>query len=192
MLATVTPVRAAELYFIDAHSQVDHEVEDLGLIIERMDAAGVSSTLLSSRGKRKAREILTLAKDRPRRIVAAVRTKSGAYLKNKPKYYSTLERQVGSGEFSAMAEVLLYHARKGDKAPARSGGVRGRPAGAGGLAGDAYFRALAIGRSQSRPSCPSMDAPGATMLRRVPLWSTWKVPFASVNPDCVAVSKRIP
>ena len=40
---------ASELYFIDAHSQVDHTVDNLELIIQRMDTAGVYRTILTSR-----------------------------------------------------------------------------------------------------------------------------------------------
>jgi len=108
---------AEALRFIDAHSQVDHELEDLRLIIQRMDEAGVSHTILAARSGRTPGEIAAFARENPEHIIPAVRTKSGAYNKDNPKYYQKLRSQIQSGKFSAMAEVLLYHARKGQKAP---------------------------------------------------------------------------
>ncbi|MBE9516152.1 MAG: amidohydrolase family protein [Proteobacteria bacterium] len=108
---------ASELYFIDAHSQVDHKLKNLDLIIQRMDEAGVYRTILAARSKRKPGEVVSFAQAHSERIVPAVRTKSGAYKKNRPKYYKKLRKQLNSGHFRAMAEVLMYHAQKGDKAP---------------------------------------------------------------------------
>ncbi|WP_126453624.1 amidohydrolase family protein [Sulfuriflexus mobilis] len=107
---------ATELYFVDAHSQVDHEVGDLALILRRMDAAGVDKTILASRGRRPHADIANMAAMYPERIVAAIRTKGGVYRQNNPKFYKKLRRRVNSGNYSAMAEVLIYHAQKGNKA----------------------------------------------------------------------------
>jgi hypothetical protein len=96
---------------------VDHQIEDLQLIIERMDEAGISQTILAARSGRTSGEVAEFARENPDRIVPAVRTKSGAYNKNRPKYYKKLREQLESGKFKAMAEILLYHARKGQKAP---------------------------------------------------------------------------
>ncbi len=108
---------ASELYFIDAHSQVDHTVDNLELIIQRMDTAGVYRTILASRSGRSPGEVADFAEIHSERILPAIRTKSGAYVKNHPKYYKKMRRQIDSGRFKAMAEILLYHAQKGDKAP---------------------------------------------------------------------------
>jgi len=110
-------VIASEIYFIDAHSQVDNNLENLELIVQRMKDGDVFRTILSARSGRKPEEVASFAKMYPNQIVPAVRTKSGAYNKNKPKYYSKLYRQIDSGHFNAMAEVLMYHAQKGSKAP---------------------------------------------------------------------------
>ncbi len=110
-------VRAEELYFIDAHSQVDQHVKNLELIIQRMDETNVYCTILSARSKRSSDEIASFAAEHPDRIIPAVRTKSGAYNKNHPKYYKKMAKQLKTGHFKAMAEVLIYHAQKGDKAP---------------------------------------------------------------------------
>jgi len=110
-------LRASELYFIDAHSQVDHNLKNLELIIQYMDDGGVYRTILSARSGRKPEEVASFAKRYSDRIVPAIRTKSDAYNKNHPKYYKKLRKQLDSGHFKAMAEVLMYHAQKGSKAP---------------------------------------------------------------------------
>lgn len=111
------PAAAADLYFVDAHSQVDEDVSDFGLIIRRMDAAGVYRTILAARSGRKPGEIADFARQNPQRIVPSVRTKSDAFDKNPANWRKYIEAQVNSGRFQAMAEMLLYHAQKGKKAP---------------------------------------------------------------------------
>jgi len=108
---------AGEFYFVDAHSQVDEDVSDLGLIIRRMDGAGVHRTILAARSGRKPGEIADFAEQYQQRIIPSVRTKSGAFDKNPAKWRDFIRAQVTSGRFWAMAEMLLYHARKGNKAP---------------------------------------------------------------------------
>ena len=58
---------ANELYFIDAHSQVDHNVVPLNKIISLMDSAGVRKTILSTRGNLKGKALLELSKENPGR-----------------------------------------------------------------------------------------------------------------------------
>lgn len=111
------PVLAAELYFIDAHSQLDHKIDDPGLVIRCMDEHNVYRTILSARSGREPVEIAVLAERYPQRIVPAVRTKSGAYIADNPKYYRKMEQQLRDARFRAISEILLYHAQKGDKAP---------------------------------------------------------------------------
>lgn len=98
---------AGELYFIDAHSQIDQNIENLDLIIQRMDAAGVYRTILDARSGRKQGEIASFAQKHSQRIIPAVRTKSGAYNKNHPKYYKKMRKQIESERFKAMVEILL-------------------------------------------------------------------------------------
>lgn len=104
-----------ELYFIDAHSQVDHNIE-LESVIVLMGEAGVKKTILAARSQRKSKEIADLAEAYPEQIVASVRTKNKYYKRNTNKYYKNLTKQLNSGRFKAMAEVLLYHAQKGSLA----------------------------------------------------------------------------
>ena len=107
LLSFSTNSRAFGLYFVDAHSQVDQNVENLELIIQRMDDGGVYRTILSARSGRKPGEVASFAEAYSDRIVPAVRTKSGAYNMNHPNYYKKLRKQLDSGRFKAMAEVLM-------------------------------------------------------------------------------------
>lgn len=116
-LIQVTIAQGSELYFIDAHSQVDHKVVPLKKVISIMKQGGVSHTILSARGKLKGKALRAFASQNPEYITPAVRTKGRPYESGSTKYYEMLEAQVSSRGFSAMAEVLLYHARKGNKAP---------------------------------------------------------------------------
>lgn len=107
---------SGDLYFIDAHSQADSE-QTLNSIIQLMDKAGVKRTLLSGRNSLTSGDVAKFAGQHPGRITASVRTKGGAYQNNKKSYYESLEQEVASGQFGAIAELLVYHAQKGNKAP---------------------------------------------------------------------------
>lgn len=107
---------AGELYFVDAHSQIDHKVGDINLVLKRMEENGVRKTLLAARGQREDRDIVRLARKSGGMVIASIRTKGGKYTKGKPQYYDKLERQSSNGKFGAIAEVIMYHAQKGNKA----------------------------------------------------------------------------
>ncbi len=115
LMLAVSPaseVRAQELYFIDAHSQVDQDV-DAKTIIANMKAAGVHLTILSVRSGRKPNFVIQLSAKFPERIVPSVTTKMWGYIidSQKPhkKYHKALKAQVKSGKFRAMSEVLMVH-----------------------------------------------------------------------------------
>jgi len=125
-VSPVSQVRAQELYFIDAHSQVDEDVDDK-TIITNMDAAKVHLTILSIRD-RTPKVVIELSKKFPQRILPSVTTKMWGYIfdSKKPhkKYHKALKNQVKSGKFKAMAEVLMVHSGcPKDKCPS----VRVRP-----------------------------------------------------------------
>jgi len=81
-----------------------------------MDQSGVVCTILSTRGTVTPEELVAFASDYPGRIIPAVRTKS--YMqKTDVKYQNLLKKQVNMAQYGAMAEVLMYHAQKGEKAP---------------------------------------------------------------------------
>jgi len=98
---------------IDAHSQADQYVE-LEEIIRLMDKGGVSRTILAARGKLKWKKLVAFAARYPNRITAAVRTKGGIYRRNHPRYYKRLNKQLAMPQFGAMAEVIMWHAEKGN------------------------------------------------------------------------------
>ena len=108
---------AEDLYFVDAHSQVDEDVSDLDLIIRRMDAGGVYRTILAARSGRKPGEVVEFSNRYPGRIVPSVRIKTDSFDKNPAKWRKFVQAQINSGRFRSMAEFLLFHARKGNKAP---------------------------------------------------------------------------
>lgn len=108
--------QAEELYFVDAHSQIDKKVKDIGLVLKRMSENNVQKTLLSARGKRHDSDIARLARNSGGRVIASIRTKGGKYTQDKPRFYLKLKKQSNNGKFGAIAEVIMYHAQKGHKA----------------------------------------------------------------------------
>ncbi|MFC1491456.1 amidohydrolase family protein [Nitrospinota bacterium] len=110
------PAAAARIPIIDAHSQVDHEV-DLEDVIKLMNKGGVSRTILSVRMNVSPKKLAAFADRHPGRITPGLRTKIWAYVRNEPKYYRMLKMQLRLPQFGALAEVILCHAQKGDVAP---------------------------------------------------------------------------
>ena len=102
---------AAEISIIDAHSQVDQHIS-LEEILNLMDDAGVSHTILAPWGQRRAKDLISFAKRHPGRMTPAVRTKGGAYLKGPKQFNRFLNKQIQTHQFGAMAEVLMWHAEK--------------------------------------------------------------------------------
>ncbi len=115
-----SPPAAAEeipnLYFIDAHSQLPAR-QDASEIIELMDQANVYRTILSARNDRKPKDVSMLASQHPERIIAAVRSKGKAFNNGSPKFKKLIKMQVNNPQYRAMGEAILYHAKKGKKAP---------------------------------------------------------------------------
>ena len=113
---SVSGAQANELYLIDAHSQIDHFV-DRSTIVPLMDKAGIRHVILSTRGRVAPEQITGFAAKHPDRVTASVRTKSKHYASNSPKFYKKFEKQMRMPGFGAMAELILWHAKKGNKAP---------------------------------------------------------------------------
>ena len=105
-----------KLYFVDAHSQMAAGL-DPEIIIPLMDKAGVWHTILSARNDRSPEDVAEFAAQHPKRITGAVRSKGRGFNANKPKFKTLLENQLSQPAFKAMAEAILYHAKKGNKAP---------------------------------------------------------------------------
>ena len=119
ILAVTTLAQAQtpdRLPLIDAHSQIDPDV-DQSEIVSLMDKAGIAHVILAARNKVKPHHIADLARKHPDRITASIRTKGNTYNNNHPKYYKLLKRQANMPEFNAMAELIIWHAQKGNKAP---------------------------------------------------------------------------
>ncbi|MFC2001703.1 hypothetical protein ACFLUZ_04285 [Chloroflexota bacterium] len=109
------PISEASIPIIDVHSQVDQYVE-LENIIQLMDEGGIAGVILSTRGTVTPEELVSFADNHPGRIIPAVRIKS--YMeKEYSTYYKLLKKQVNMEQYGAMAEILMYHAQKGEKAP---------------------------------------------------------------------------
>ena len=104
---------ADEIRLIDAHSQFDHKVDPKD-IVRLMDEGGISRVILATRGKAKTSDLIAFAGRHPGRITPAVRTKGGIYRRNRPRYYRRLEKHLAMPGFGAMAEVILWHAEKGN------------------------------------------------------------------------------
>ena len=106
----------SELYFRDAHSQVDQNI-GIGLVLKRMEENGVTTTLLSSRHKGQWRDIQEWSTEYPTQIRPLLRSKSKHYMNNTKKDYKKSKKQLNNGEFVGAAEILAFHAQKGNKAP---------------------------------------------------------------------------
>jgi predicted TIM-barrel fold metal-dependent hydrolase len=111
-----TATEVFEIPIVDAHSQITPENFDK--IIQLMDRVGVARTILSPgvtsfKGLVTPESLVSFASKYPGRIVPAVRTKARRY----ENYYELLEKQVNMKGYGAMAEFLMYHSRKGNRAP---------------------------------------------------------------------------
>ncbi len=110
--------KALNLPIVDAHTQIDGET-DMNVVIATMDRAGIGRALLSARFGRKPDDILALAKAHPDRITATARTKTKNYLKGfkgTEFFRNSFTREIAAGEYGALAEVILWHDQKGNKA----------------------------------------------------------------------------
>jgi predicted TIM-barrel fold metal-dependent hydrolase len=100
-----------DLYLIDAHSQVDETV-DLEKVISLMDQGNIRYVILTTVGKLRQADLIRFSRQHPDRIIASVRTKLPGYIENDSSFVEAIQRQVRSGNFSAMSELLMYHAKK--------------------------------------------------------------------------------
>jgi predicted TIM-barrel fold metal-dependent hydrolase len=99
------------LYLIDAHAQVDETI-DFQTAIHLMDRAGIRRVILTAVGHRTSQEIVRFSQQYPDRVLPSVRTKIPAYLNDNGNLDQALRKQTESGDFRAMAELLMYHAAK--------------------------------------------------------------------------------
>lgn len=114
-----TDVEQDRIVCIDTHSQPPYpelgDNVDLPSIIQAMDENNVSWSILSARVEMQySEDIAAFAEDNPDRIVAAVSLKL-ACMNTDTGFVNNLARQVETGQFKAIAEMLVYHAEKFDK-----------------------------------------------------------------------------
>lgn len=103
------------LYFVDAHSQMDHNLDE-ERVISLMDRGGVYRTLISTHLKRDWPDISAFARKSPERIVAAVQIKGRGYQRGpSAAYFNRLASQAADRAFKAMAEVLVFHDSDGGR-----------------------------------------------------------------------------
>ena len=111
-VAVLTP---GSLYFIDAHSQMDRDV-DIERVVSLMDHGGIYRTLLSNHMGRPWTDINDFAKRFPGRIIPAVRVKGRGYFRNDmDRYLKQILPPIDSGAFKALAEVHLWHDSDGGR-----------------------------------------------------------------------------
>lgn len=114
-LAWLPAMAAAQLPVIDAHSQFDHTISPQHLV-KTLREADVQRVLLATRGRAELQTLTGLARQHPGCVVPMVRSKSNAYTQGTKGYYRQLEEQLAEPEFKAMAELILTHNQKGNRA----------------------------------------------------------------------------
>lgn len=100
---------------IDAHSQIDGNI-DIKKVVPMMDLGGVSQTILSARFKYSSSKVLAFAEKHPGRIVPAAKSKNSSCMKGWGDFPGVFLREVQQGRFQALAEVILWHGTKGNRA----------------------------------------------------------------------------
>lgn len=102
----------SDLYFIDAHSQMDEDISE-ERVIQLMDEGGIYATLLAKHKRRSWASVLAFAKAYPKRIIPLIYTK----LKNEDKRLEEIDEQYRSDKFKGVEEVLVWHGKKRNVAP---------------------------------------------------------------------------
>jgi len=103
------------LYFIDAHSQMDENVNE-ERVISLMDHGGVRRTILSTHMQRDWSDIPDFAEAYPGRIIPSVRIKGRGYHRGSADaFYDRVGGQVTDGRFGSMSEVHFWHDSDGGK-----------------------------------------------------------------------------
>ena len=102
-----------QLYFIDAHSQLDHKSGGIEVVLKRMSENNVKKTLLASRSKMPVKDILKFSDEYPNKIIPLLRTKYGKLMKRNPeKYFKKVMKLINAGNLRGNGEILVFHAQK--------------------------------------------------------------------------------
>lgn len=105
-----------EIPIIDVHTQFDQYVS-MDQIFNTVKSSGVEMIFLSTRGRGDIQDLINMHLLKPDCIVPAVRSKGRLFFSNSPQFYHMLEQQGNNPLFKAKAEIILEHAKKGDRAP---------------------------------------------------------------------------
>ena len=102
-----------QIYFIDAHSQLDHKSGGIEVVLKRMSENNVKKTLLASRSKMRVTDILKFSDEYPNKIFPLLRTKHGKLMKrNSERYFRRIDEPFNTGKFSGNGEILVFHSEK--------------------------------------------------------------------------------
>ena len=102
-----------QLYFIDAHSQLDHKSGGIEVVLKRMSENNVKKTLLAGRSKMSWSDILKFSDEYPNKIFPLLRTKHGKLMKRNPeKYFKKVMKLINAGNLRGNGEILVFHAQK--------------------------------------------------------------------------------
>jgi len=102
-----------QLYFIDAHSQLDHKSGGIEVVLKRMSENNVKKTLLAGRSKMSWSDILGFSDEYPKKIIPLLTAKAGPKLMKRPeKYFRWIDEQFDTGKFRGNGEILVFHALK--------------------------------------------------------------------------------
>jgi predicted TIM-barrel fold metal-dependent hydrolase len=117
MAFTPFPALAADIPLIDAHSQVDNDV-DMKDVLSLMKKAGISHAILSAvRGGRKTRQIIAASKQKPNLITPSIGLKSNRFRSGDPDAVRQVRRMGKLPAFGAISESMVFHQQKGKVAP---------------------------------------------------------------------------
>lgn len=90
---------------------------ELERILQLVNQGGIARIILATRAAANPQELLSFASKSSGKIVPAVSTKQHGYVQNDARWLQDLQTQVDTPGYGAMAEVLMYHAQKGERAP---------------------------------------------------------------------------
>ena len=102
-----------QLYFIDAHSQLDHKSGGIEVVLKRMSENNVKKTLLAGRSKMSWSDILGFSDEYPKKIIPLLTTKASPKLMKRPKkYFRKIDKQFDTGKFRGNGEIMVFHSAK--------------------------------------------------------------------------------
>ena len=105
--AVATPV-ASEIPVIDAHSHVASGVS-AELLSWALDDVGVDAIVLFARRGSSNQDVLDIAEELPGRVIPGIGFQQAGWLAQEPEFIDDVERNLDTGRFQWMGELLLRH-----------------------------------------------------------------------------------